>query len=350
MLSKFLTVKNIAFLAGLAVLLFIMPKITGIVLLFFAAYVLACAMDPLVDKLQAKLKNNRMIASVIVVFGGILALFALFAPIVFIAFNEIKAIIKIFPEKILDITEYLTDFKVYGHKIADYISLSSIMDTTPDIAQNVFSQSLNITMGIFQFFVVAVAIAMIIFYLLVDKKYLYDKFIEFFPVDLKERASFIFSSIGNKVGGYVRAQLLSMATIGIMQMAILMILGVQYPLLLGLITGVVDIVPVLGPVVALAIILLVASPMSVVKLILIVLTFFIIQQASNILIRPLVFGKFMKLHPLTIFLALFIAEQFLGFWGVILSPAIASTVCVLIDEVYIKPINEKHELEQVENA
>ena len=48
-------------------------------------------------------------------------------------------------------------------------------------------------------------------------------------------------------------------------------------------------------------------------------------------------------------LALFVCEQFLGFWGVILSPAIASTVCVLIDELYIKPINEKTEQLKAEN-
>ena len=49
----------------------------------------------------------------------------------------------------------------------------------------------------------------------------------------------------------------------------------------------------------------------------------------------------MELHPLMIFLALFLAEQFLGFWGVILSPAIAATICVLIDELYITPMNLK---------
>jgi predicted PurR-regulated permease PerM len=42
-----------------------------------------------------------------------------------------------------------------------------------------------------------------------------------------------------------------------------------------------------------------------------------------------------------IFLSLFLAQQFLGFWGVIISPAIAATVCVLIDELYLKPINLK---------
>ena len=59
------------------------------------------------------------------------------------------------------------------------------------------------------------------------------------------------------------------------------------------------------------------------------------------------FGKFMSLHPLMIFFALFVAEQFLGFWGVILSPAIAATICVLIDELYISSINQSAEEQKV---
>ena len=341
--ARFFSVKNIAFIAGIVILLLVLPKITGIVMLFFAAYVIACAMDPFVEKLQSKLKNNRTLAAVITVFGGLLALFALFAPIIAIAYKEIKTFIRVFPDKIIDAANYVTTLKVYGHKIADLININSILDTNPDFAHSVFSQSWNITIGIFQFFVVTVAIGMIIFYLLVDKAYLTEKFLELFPQNLKDRAAFIFNTISSKVGGYVRAQVLSMIAIGLLQMLVLIILGVDYPLLLGLITGLMDIVPVLGPTIALVIILLVAYPVGIVKLILLLVTFFLIQQASNIVVRPLLFGKFMKLHPLTIFLALFVCEQFLGFLGVLLSPAIASTICVLIDELYIKPINEKSE-------
>ena len=75
-------------------------------------------------------------------------------------------------------------------------------------------------------------------------------------------------------------------------------------------------------------------------IVLVILLFIVAQQLSNYIVRPLVFSKWMKLHPLMIFLALFLAQQFLGFWGVILSPAIAATICVLIDELYLTPINE----------
>ena len=158
---------------------------------------------------------------------------------------------------------------------------------------------------------------------------------------MKEKASDILSNISNKVGGYVRAQILSMAAVGVMMAIVLVILGIEYSTLLGLISGILDIIPILGPTIALAIIILVAYPVGIIKIVLIIAGFLLVQQISNYVVRPVLFGKLMELHPLMIFLSLFLAEQFLGFWGVILSPAIAATVCVLIDELYIIPMNLK---------
>ena len=130
-----------------------------------------------------------------------------------------------------------------------------------------------------------------------------------------------------------------MIAVGLMITVVLLVLGVDYAFLLGLVAGILDIIPLLGPTIALVAILLVAYQLGLVKIILIVAGFLIVQQLSNYIVRPILFGKFMQLHPLMIFLALFLSEQFLGFWGVILSPAIAAMICVLIDELYLAPIN-----------
>ena len=67
----------------------------------------------------------------------------------------------------------------------------------------------------------------------------------------------------------------------------------------------------------------------------------IAQWAQNQLLRPIVFGKLLNMHPLVIIVALLFSAKFLGFWGVILSPAIASVICVLVDELYLNRINGK---------
>lgn len=337
--KRFWTSKNIIFTVLVVALLLVFPKIVGILMLFFGSYVIACALNPFVTKLMNKM--SRPLASSIVMFSSIVAIIALFIPIFFVAFKEIKTFMVTLPDKITEFANFLMNFKINGSKLPDMIDVDAILNNSSDVAQNVVNHSLTITAGIIQAVVILVAMTMIVYYILIDKAYLKAKFLEFFPPDLKDKAQDILSTISSKVGKYVRAQILSMVAVGIMVSIVLVIFRVEYSTLLGLISGILDIIPILGPAIALGVILLVAYPLGLTKLILIVLGFLAVQQISNYVVRPVLFGKMMSLHPLMIFLALFLAQQFLGFWGVILSPAIAATVCVLIDELYLKPINLK---------
>ena len=336
-IKRFFSVKNIIFSVLVVVLLLLLPKISGILMLFFGAYVLACALNPYVVKLTAKM--NRTLAASIVMLTSLLSVIALFVPIFIVAFKEIKIFMSTLPDKIAGVTDFLLNTDIYGHKLLDMFDFDTIVGNSSSVAQGVFNQSWNFTISIFQILMISVALTMIVYYILVDKTYLKKKFLEFFPPDLKIKADDILSIISNKVGGYVRAQVISMVAVGVMVAIVLVILRVEYATFLGLISGILDIIPILGPTLALAVILLVAYPMGITKIILIIVGFLLVQQISNYVVRPVLFGKLMELHPLMVFLALFLAEQFLGFWGVILSPAIAATVCVLVDELYLKPIN-----------
>ena len=337
--KRFWTSKNIIFIILVISLLLILPKIIGILMLFFGSYVLACALNPFVTKLMNRM--SRPLASSIVMFSSILAIIALFIPIFFVAFKEIKTFMVTLPDKITGVTNFLMNVNINGHKIPDIVDIDAILNNSSSVAQGVVNHSLTITAGIVQAIVILIALTMIVYYILIDKVYLKEKFLEFFPPDLKDKSEGILTTISNKVGKYVRAQILSMAAVGIMVSIVLVMFGVEYSTLLGLISGILDIIPLLGPSIALGVILLVAYPLGIGKLVLIIIGFLIVQQISNYVVRPLLFGKMMSLHPLMIFLALFLAQQFLGFWGVILSPAIAATICVLIDELYLRPINLK---------
>ena len=343
MFKSFRNTKNLIFLIIAILCLVFLSKIVGIVLLFFAAFIIAAALNPYVNKLESKM--NRGLATAIVVLSGIFSVIALFLPIFFMAYKEIKVFVTFLPQKLELLTNFLLNFRLQEQGFSELLDLNSILGSTTNIARNVFSQSLNFTMGFASACVVTVAIMMIVFYLLVDKTYIRAKFLEFFPPDLKDKASEILTTITNRVGSYVRAQILSMLAVGLMVMFVLAMLGVEYPLLLGLISGILEIIPILGPTIAIALILLVAAQLGWIKIIFIVVAFLAVQQISNYIVRPFLFGKFMSLHPLMVFFSLFVAQQFLGVFGVILSPAIAATICVLVDELYLKQINKDQDIE-----
>lgn len=340
MLKKFFNPKIIIFTVLIIILLLLLPKLSGLLMILFASFVLAAALNPFVNILQTKIKN-RAVASSIVVLTSITALFALILPIIVMCYKEIELFISIMPQKAANVYNFITNTKLYGKTISEMIPFENLTSASTDIAQNIFNQSINITVAAAQTIFITLALTMFIYYILVDKTYLRDKFIEFFPPNLKQKAGCILYNITSKVGNYVRAQVLSMITVGVMVTIEVALLGIEYPVLLGLIAGICEIIPILGPTIAISVIVAIAFPLGWYKITLSIILFLAIQQISNYMIRPFLFGKFMKLHPINIMVALFVAEEFLGVWGVILSPAIAAMICVLIDELYLTPMNEK---------
>ena len=347
MLKKYINPKTLIFAALLIIVLIFSPKVSGLLMVLFASFVFAAALNPFVNKLQDKIKN-RAVSAAIVVVSSVIALFALILPIIVMCYKEIELFISLMPQKAQNLYTFITNTKLYGKSLSQFIPMDNIANASTNIAQNVLNQSLNITMGVGQTIFIILALTMFIYYILVDRTYLRNKFLEFFPPDLKEKAGVILYNITSRVGNYVRAQVLSMITVGVMVTLEVALLGIDYPILLGLIAGICEIIPLLGPAIAIAVLAAIAFPLGWTKIVIAILLFLAIQQISNYVIRPFLFGKFMKLHPINIMVAIFVAEEFLGVWGVILSPAIAATICVLVDELYLTPINEKETGNQVE--
>ena len=148
-------------------------------------------------------------------------------------------------------------------------------------------------------------------------------------------------NISSKVGNYVLAQGIAMAFVGALTTIGLLILRNDHAFLLGFITCLFDIIPVVGPALAIGLGLITSASSGILYVLLTFVVYMIAQWAQNQLLRPIIFGKLLNMHPLMIIVALLISARFLGFWGVILSPAIASVICVLVDELYLNKINKK---------
>lgn len=341
--KEYLTTKNVTFLILVIIFLVFLFQIKLTALLFFASFVIASSLNPLVDKLEKKFK--RYTATSIVLTGTLIISFAFFLPIVFVAIKQVQGLIAILPSKVEYIQNVIYNHKFYGYKIPEIVNLDALIKTSSPFATKLLNQSINLTLNFAQGILFFLVICMIVYYFMADKTYIKEGFINIFPPRIQYKASEIYDNISQKVGGYVIAQLINMAAIGLLTAIGLFLIKVDYALLLGIITGVLDIIPLIGPTVALILCLIMANQMGPLSLVLVVVIFLIAQQISNNLVRPIVFGKFLDLHPLVIIFALLVAAQFLGVLGVVLAPALASLVCVLFDEIYIKTINADNELE-----
>ena len=339
--------KNIIFLVVAILLILFIAQIKNTALLAFGSFVLACSLNPAVDKLSTKM--SRSLASTIVILSTVLIAIIFLIPIVTISVQEILQVIESIPEFIKNISTFLSNKTLMGKPLMEYIDIGAITSASSQLASGVLNKSINLTVTFMEAITVLITMGVIVFYMIYEKNLIRDAIILVFPPKLKERAKEVYENIEKKVGGYVIAQVLSMSTVAILTATGLMTLKVEYAVLLGLIAGLLDIVPIVGPTLALILGVLCAIPQGWVVILLVILIYLAAQWISNNFIRPLVFGKFLDLHPIIIIFAFLIAAQFLGVWGVILSPAIAALLLTLFDELYLKTINKKEKCELEED-
>lgn len=335
--QKYISAKNIIFFIIAILFLIFVTKIKDIAILFFASYVIACSLNPLVDKLSKRFKRN--ISSAIVLLSTVLILGAFFVPIIAMAGHEIKSFVDHIPQYIDYVKEFISNTPIINKSQLAKIDIGDFISSASGLTSNFVNKSINFSVNFASTMVYFLAALIIIYYFMADKDAVKEAYMSLFPAQMKERADEIIETISKKIGGYVVAQVATMTSVGIIMAIGLLLIKVEYAVLLGLITAVLDIIPVVGPALALIICLITAYKAGPLTLALILLVFAIAQIAENNLVRPYIFGKFLDLHPLIIYLFLFITAQHIGVVGVIFAPAIAATVCVLIEELYIKNIN-----------
>jgi predicted PurR-regulated permease PerM len=294
-----------------------------------------------VDKFSTKL--SRPIATGIVLGGMIVMIFAILLPILVISIKEVEQLIMTLMGKAEIIKSFILNKQFLGQPIVSMIDMPSMFTPVTNFTKEVVNQSISLTINIAQAVVYLLAIGIITYYFVVDKETIREGIMLLFPKHIKQKASTIITSISSKIGRYLIAQLTVIGCVGLCVMIPLMIMNIDCAILLGVLSAILDLIPVIGPTIALIICVTMCLNLGAIKVGLVIFFFILAQWIENNFVRPYVFGKFLDLHPLIIFFSLFVTAKFFGIIGVVFAPAIAATICVLLDELYIKPINKDYD-------
>jgi len=334
--QKYLTPKNVLFIIATILLLIFITKIPDIAIMFFASFVIACSMEPLVQKLSNKM--NRATASALIILGSLLILALLFVPLIIIGAHEVKSFTNSFPQYVVLFKKFLIDAPFLNKTNLENMDLGGVITSASGFSTKILTETINFGRNLGSAFIYLLISVLIVYYFMADKDKIKESFMRLFPVPMRQRTSEIYDTISQKIGGYVVAQIATMASIGIVVTIGLLIMRVDYALLLGLLSSLFDIIPVVGPTIAFFICLIAVHKFGPVALILTALIFGVAQLIENNFVRPYVFSKLLNIHPLLVFLFIFLAAKFFGIIGVIFAPAIAALVVVLIEEIYMKSI------------
>lgn len=296
--------KTIVFTVFFLISLQLLWTLREIIYALFLGFILMSALKPVVEKLVA-FKFPRPIAVFVALAATITlvvsALTILLPPLI----SEIVVFISNLPGILANTFPFLTE----------YLKFESTIQFLPDITQNFF----KVATGAFSNFLFIISVVFFSFYFLLEER-LMESFLEKFlsPKEVSKILS-VSQKIELRMGAWMRGELILMLVIGIATYIGLKVLGIKFALSLAFIAGLLEVIPIIGPIVASLPAFVVASSTSFVLGGATLVLYVIIQQLENNVVVPYVMSKTAGIHPITTLIALAIGAKLGGLMGAIIA-------------------------------
>ncbi len=178
-----------------------------------------------------------------------------------------------------------------------------------------------------------VVVLVLSFYLIVEESAVKNLFRNLIPNEYQEMVSDIIWQVINRLGDWLRGQLVLGLVIGGLYFVAFAIIGVPYPILLAVFGGLLEFIPYVGPFIAAVPALILAASVSPFVLIITLIAIVVIQQLENHLIVPKITQRSVGLNPIISILAVMIGGQTFGVVGALFSIPVATAASVVIFEL-----------------
>jgi len=194
---------------------------------------------------------------------------------------------------------------------------------------------LGIGMGVLAFLTEALSILVVSIYLTLGQSRLERFWLSLAPAARRPELLAIWREIENRLGGYVRGELLLMTSIGVLSSLGYLVIGLPYPLALGVLAGMVEFVPMVGPTLGAIPAIVVALSISPQAALLVLVYSIGIQMAENNILVPRLMGRSVGVSPVVVILAVFAFGSLLGITGAFLAIPLAAILQVLMDHLVV---------------
>ncbi|HEM6287947.1 TPA: AI-2E family transporter [Streptococcus suis] len=216
--------------------------------------------------------------------------------------------------------------------------LNKVNDQIVAYAQKFSSSAVNWASNLIstasQIVVAILIMPFILFYLLRDGQYLNKHITQYLPTKWREPIGTVLSDVNGQLSNYVRGQVTVAIIVALMFSVMFSIIGLSYPITLGVMAGFLNLIPYLGSFLAMipAVILgLIAGPIMLIK---VLVVFMIEQTIEGRFVTPLIIGSSLNIHPITILFVLLTAGQMYGVLGVLLGIPIYASIKVLVKATF----------------
>jgi predicted PurR-regulated permease PerM len=341
--------------AGTVILFLTLYRLRSIVPLVVLAFILAYILNPVVSRVENRYALNRTLVTGLVYLALLAVLLTLPALVVPVIIQQASALDSSIIEEaittaILRIQSYseLATISIFGFTI-DLTPLydqliASLRNVSPSLASGSINFFVNFASGFASTLVGLLLILVLSFYLVKDSHIIARYLEHSIPRAYRDEVVGIVTEINQVWRDFLRGQLLLVAVVGVVTWLGLMILGVPNALLLGILAGLLELIPNLGPTLAAIPAVLIAYFQGSTHLglappwfALAVLGLYIgIQQVENAVLVPRIIGGSVHLHPVVILIGILGGAAVAGILGIFLAAPVLASLRVIGSYVYTK--------------
>jgi predicted PurR-regulated permease PerM len=307
-----------------------------ILLPFVAGIALAYVLAPLADRVE-RLGINRTVAALLVVSVLVVALIALMLLLVPLLLQQGSALISNIPGYFKRVKELIVDANLPW---LNWLGAAETGKTASDLVGQVATWLLSFSYSLWtggkalvSFASVLIVMPVVTFYLIRDWHAMIDRVDSWVPVRQRDTVRQLGREIDAAIGGFLRGQFGVCLVLGCYYAIGLMLVGLDFALLIGLIAGVITFVPYIGSMTGLMIAVSVAIAQfwpDWKRIALVVAIFLVGQFIEGNIVSPKFVGERVGLHPVWLIFAMFAFGYLFGFVGLLIAVPLGAAIAVLL--------------------
>ena len=327
-------------------------EVSNAVLPFVVAFILSFIFTPVVDAFaRHRIPRSVTIIGILLVLLGILVALSIF--ILPMILDQFKNFLLAIPTLTSELSNSLNSFVSRGILGFSPESQGLQQGVISEISSRIEDVTRAIPNGILDFVSQAVTastkmlnlvlVPFLSFYIMKDYDLIRYRVKMLFPRRYRQRSSEIYSIVDRILGSYLRGALMIACINSIVISSLMFVSGVKYPLLIGLISGLLDMIPYFGIIVSMSVAVLIAlfgdNPGFQIAMVLI--SFLGMNLTETAILYPKIIGSKIGVHPVLLILALLVFGYFLGFLGLLI--AVPSTAILIgLRKYYEKNLRPAH--------
>jgi predicted PurR-regulated permease PerM len=332
---------------GIAIAFYLVYRFQMVILSLFAAIIIGTAMEPLLVWLKQRGISRGVAAALI------------FLVVLLIAIGVILLMAPVITEQG---TEIIETFGLYYGSMRDWLAQSDNlllrriglqmpltfppeiqMPTNNNGLDGQIENALAVGQGALTAILYSIAIILITFYWTMEGQAAIRTLTLFVPADKRQRARDFIDLTLEQLGKYTRGLVLLAAMVGGLYLAAFMLIGVPNALLLAIIGGVMEIIPLIGPFLGILPAFLIVIALDPSRIIWLIIAFAIIQQTESSYLTPRVMKATADVNPIITLLSLTAFGSLFGVLGAVLAIPLAMVISLVINELVFKPKAEPPE-------